>query len=197
MREKKRKRKTLVQATETEVLKQMDVSKLNEEKRKRKRATAARKAGISRKTYSRRTNNMKKEKRKELFLIMLLHIWPIAVALCSRSPNWLPHPPHFHLHRHKVSSTRKVSNQHPQSITRSSGTNLSRRGMQHANILPRHNVDEFTCLNVPDLHEIGLKCKNIRIRKCKRIGIALPRDLPIRSSTPTVAVDEKGEIAII
>lgn len=74
MREKKRKRKTLVQATETEVLKQMDVSKLNEEKRKRKRATAARKAGISRKTYSRRTNNMKKEKRKELFLIMLLHI---------------------------------------------------------------------------------------------------------------------------
>ena len=73
MREKKR-RITLVQATETEVLKEMDVSKLNEEKRKRKRATAARKAGISRKTYSRRTNNMKKEKRKELFLIMLLHI---------------------------------------------------------------------------------------------------------------------------
>ena len=72
MREKKRKRKTLVQATETEVLKEMDVSKLNDEKRKK--ATAARKAGISQETYSRRTNNMKKEKRKELFLIMLLHI---------------------------------------------------------------------------------------------------------------------------
>lgn len=71
MREKKR-RITLVQATETEVLKEMDVSKLNDEKRKK--ATAARKAGISQETYSRRTNNMKKEKRKELFLIMLLHI---------------------------------------------------------------------------------------------------------------------------
>ena len=71
MREKKR-RITLVQATETEVLKEMDVSKLNDEKRKK--ATDARKAGISQETYSRRTNNMKKEKRKELFLIMLLHI---------------------------------------------------------------------------------------------------------------------------
>lgn len=59
--EKKRRRKTLVQATGTEVLKEMNVSKLNDEKRKRKRATAARKAGISQETYSRRTNNMKEK----------------------------------------------------------------------------------------------------------------------------------------
>lgn len=69
--------------------------------------------------------------------------------------------------------------------------------MQHANILPRHNMDQLTSLDVSDLNKIGLKCKNIWIRKSKRIGISLPGNLPVRPSTPAIPVDEKREIAIV
>lgn len=58
-------------------------------------------------------------------------------------------------------------------------------------------MDQLTGLNVSDLDKIGLKCKNIRIRKSKRIGISLPGDLPVRPSTPAIPVDEKREITIV
>lgn len=58
-------------------------------------------------------------------------------------------------------------------------------------------MDQLTSLDVSDLNKVGLKCKNIRIRKSKRIGISLPRDLPVRPSTPAIPVDEKREIAVV
>lgn len=46
-------------------------------------------------------------------------------------------------------------------------TYLSRRGMQHANVLPRHNVNQFTRFDVSDLYEVGFKCENVRIGECE------------------------------
>lgn len=46
-------------------------------------------------------------------------------------------------------------------------TYFSCRGMQHANVLPRHNVDQFTCFDVSDLYEVGFKCENVRIGECE------------------------------
>lgn len=76
-------------------------------------------------------------------------------------------------------------------------TYLSCRGMQHANILPRDDVDQLTSLNVSDLDEIRLKSEDVWVGKCKCIGVALPGDLPIRTSTPTITVNEEREIAVV
>lgn len=46
-------------------------------------------------------------------------------------------------------------------------TYFSCRGMQHANVLPRHNVDQFTRFDMSDLYEVGLKCENVGIRECE------------------------------
>lgn len=69
--------------------------------------------------------------------------------------------------------------------------------MQHANILTRHDVNQLTRLNVSDLDEVRFKGKYIRIRQCEGIGVALPRNLPVRPRAPSVAVDKEGEIAVV
>lgn len=63
--------------------------------------------------------------------------------------------------------------------------------MQHANVFARHYVDQFTRLDVSDLNEVGLKSKDVGIRKRECVGITLPRNPPVRSSAPAIAVDEE------
>lgn len=63
--------------------------------------------------------------------------------------------------------------------------------MQHANVFARHDVDQFTGLNMSDLDEIGLESKDIGIRKRECVGVTLPRNPPVRPSAPTIVVDEE------
>lgn len=70
-------------------------------------------------------------------------------------------------------------------------TYLSCRRMKHPNVLARQYVDQSTSLNVPDLDEAWLECENVRIRQCKRLRLPFPRNLPIRTCTPAVSIDEE------
>lgn len=69
--------------------------------------------------------------------------------------------------------------------------------MQHADVLPGHDVDQLARFNVPDFHKVRLKGKNVRVRECKCVGVALPQDLPIRTRAPAVAVDEERKVAVV
>lgn len=53
-------------------------------------------------------------------------------------------------------------------------TYLSCGGMQHANVLRRHDVDQLARLDVSDFYEVRFKSKDIRVRECEGIGIAFP-----------------------
>ena len=69
--------------------------------------------------------------------------------------------------------------------------------MQHANVLPRHDVNQFARLDVPDFDKVGLESKDVRVGEGKRGGIALPGDLPVRTSAPAIAIDKEGKVAVV
>lgn len=77
------------------------------------------------------------------------------------------------------------------------GKYLSRRRMQHPNILPGHNVDQFTSFNMPNLDKIRLKGEYVRIGQGKGIRIPFPANLPVGTGTPTIPIHEEGEIAVV
>lgn len=40
-------------------------------------------------------------------------------------------------------------------------TYLSGGGMQHANVLSSHNVDQFACFNMPDFYKVRLEGQDV------------------------------------
>lgn len=56
----------------------------------------------------------------------------------------------------------------------SCSTYLSCGGMQHANVLPSHDVDQLARLEVSDFYEVRFESEDIRVRECEGIGITLP-----------------------
>lgn len=69
--------------------------------------------------------------------------------------------------------------------------------MKHPNILARQNMDQLARLDMADLDEVRLERQNVRVRQRKRVGRAFPRDLPVGSRAPSVAVDEEREVAVV
>ena len=69
--------------------------------------------------------------------------------------------------------------------------------MKHANILPSHHMNQFARLNVSYLNEIRLKCQDVRIVECKGLWCSFPLDSPVLSGSPTISVDEEGEVGIV
>lgn len=69
--------------------------------------------------------------------------------------------------------------------------------MQHADILSSHDVDQFTGLNMPNLDEVGLKRQDVRIGEGEGTRVALPRNPPVWTSSPSISVDKEGEITVV
>ena len=69
--------------------------------------------------------------------------------------------------------------------------------MQHPYVLAGHNVNQFTGLDVPNFDETRLERQNVWIIQRESLRRAFPCDLPIRSRTPAVAVNEKAEVGIV
>lgn len=74
---------------------------------------------------------------------------------------------------------------------------LSSGRMQHPDVLPSNDVNQFAGLNVPNFDKVGLKRQDIWVRQRERIRSAFPRDFPIRTCPPPIAVDEEGEVAVV
>lgn len=68
---------------------------------------------------------------------------------------------------------------------------LSRRRVQHPDVLRSQDMNQHTSLHVSYFDEAGLEGKDVRIEDGKRLRRALPRDLPVRTRPPTIAVDEE------
>ena len=71
------------------------------------------------------------------------------------------------------------------------------RRMQHPDVLGRLNMDAYSCFNMSNLYKILFEGKDIRIGQGKRLRLAFPCDLPIGSSSPAIAIDEKGVVGVI
>ena len=69
--------------------------------------------------------------------------------------------------------------------------------MEHPNIAASHDMNQLTRLDVSDLNETWLKGQDVWIAQRKCLWLAFPSDLPIRSDTPSVAVDEETEVGIV
>lgn len=69
--------------------------------------------------------------------------------------------------------------------------------MQHAHILPSHDMNQLTRLNMTNLNETRLKCQDIRVVQRKRLRCPFPGDLPIRSSAPAISIDEEAEVRVV
>lgn len=74
---------------------------------------------------------------------------------------------------------------------------FSRRRMEHPNILPRKNMHQSARFDVPYLDEARLEREDVRVRQRKRHRVALPRNLPIRTRPPAVAIDEERKLGIV
>lgn len=69
--------------------------------------------------------------------------------------------------------------------------------MKHPHILARHDMYQLTSLDMTDLDETRLECKNVGVIQCKGLRRAFPGNLPILSRAPTISVDEEAEVRII
>lgn len=58
-------------------------------------------------------------------------------------------------------------------------------------------MDQFTRLDMPNLDEARLECEDIRIVQRKGLWCSFPRDFPVLSCTPAIAVDKETEIRVI
>lgn len=74
---------------------------------------------------------------------------------------------------------------------------LSCGGVQHTDVFPGHDVDQFARLNVPDFYKVRLERQYVWVRQRERVRIAFPGDLPVRTRTPAVAVDEERKVAVV
>jgi len=68
--------------------------------------------------------------------------------------------------------------------------------MEHANILMRYDMDCIR-IDIPDFDEVRFKCKYPRVGECEALRLTFPINSPIRSSSPTIAVNEERELGII
>lgn len=73
---------------------------------------------------------------------------------------------------------------------------LSRRRVQHPDVLRSQDMNQHTSLHVSYFDEAGLEGKDVRVEDGKRLRRALPRDLPVRTRPPTIAVDEEREVRV-
>lgn len=76
-------------------------------------------------------------------------------------------------------------------------THLPGARMQEPDILPRHDMNQFARLDVPDLDKARLKRQDIWIIQRKVLRCALPLDLPVRPCTPAVAINKEAEVRVV
>lgn len=69
--------------------------------------------------------------------------------------------------------------------------------MQHANVPPSHDVNQFARLNVSYLNEIRLKGQDVGVVERECLWCALPLNLPVLASAPAVSIDEEAEIGVV
>lgn len=69
--------------------------------------------------------------------------------------------------------------------------------MQHPNIPPGNNRDQSPRLTIPNLNKTWLKRQDIRITQRKRRRLPFPRNLPIRSRSPPIAIHVKRVVAVV
>lgn len=48
-----------------------------------------------------------------------------------------------------------------------------------------------------DFDEVGFESEEVRMGERKRLRPAFPRDQPVGSSSPSIAVDEEGEFVVV
>lgn len=57
-------------------------------------------------------------------------------------------------------------------------------------------MNQHTSLHVPYFDKAGLEGKDIRVEDSKGLRRTLPRDLPVRTRPPAVAVDKEREVRV-
>jgi hypothetical protein len=68
--------------------------------------------------------------------------------------------------------------------------------MQHPNIFGSDDVHKHTIVHVSNFDEMGFECKDIWIENGKICWSSFPGNHPIRTSSPTVSIDEEGVIGV-
>lgn len=69
--------------------------------------------------------------------------------------------------------------------------------MQHPDILGRNDIHQRRRFQMPNLDKIRLKGQQVRMRQRETARPAFPIDDPVRPSSPTIPVDEEGEIRVM
>jgi hypothetical protein len=69
--------------------------------------------------------------------------------------------------------------------------------MQEPNILPRHNMNQLTRLDMSNLNETWLERQYVRVVQREALRRTFPLDLPVRARTPAISIDEEAEIRIV
>lgn len=57
-------------------------------------------------------------------------------------------------------------------------------------------MNQHTSLHVPYFDKAGLEGKDVRVEDSKGLRRALPRNLPVRTRPPAVAVDKEREVCV-
>ena len=58
-------------------------------------------------------------------------------------------------------------------------------------------MSQSTGFDVAHLDETRFKGQDVGIRQGETLWLTFPIDLPVRSGSPTVAIDEEGEVGIV
>lgn len=68
--------------------------------------------------------------------------------------------------------------------------------VEHPNVFMRHDMHR-PVLDVSELDEVGFECQDPRIAERKANGCTFPINAPFWSCSPSVTVDEEGELRVV
>ncbi len=76
-------------------------------------------------------------------------------------------------------------------------THLSRRRVQHADVLRRDDMHQLAGLQLAYLDEVWLKRKEVRMREGKGLRPTFPIYNPVRSRPPAISIHKEGEVSVV